>query len=95
MHESYFRFWYLSERPKWTNLFFSNESWDTFKFGDVLDKFEAAFIRSISSSSWDFKFQLTNNIYSCLRDCLAEDKRDYIIKLFLLLVAHLEYLSPF
>ena len=95
VHESYFRSWCLSGRPTWTDLFFSNGSWDTFKFGDVLDEFEAVFIGSISGSSWDFKFQLTNDTRSRLQDYLAEDRRDYVIELSFLLAAHLEYLGPF
>ena len=95
VHESYFRSMCLSKRPAWTDVFYSNESWDTYKFRDVLDEFEAAFVGSMSGSSWDFRFQLTKDTRNHLQDCLAKDKRDYIMELSSLLAAHLEYLSPF
>ena len=88
--ERYFYAWCRFDRPKWTDLFFSEDGWDSSRFEDVLDEFQEMALGSRSGSWRNFEFVLAERVRDYLRTELAESERLYRIEFSAVLTAYLD-----
>ena len=89
--EKLFQAWCSTNRPPWTGLFHTNGAWDTTKFGDVLDEFQAASLGSMSGTWHNYAFTLDENVRTFLIAELADRMTAYVFEFATILASFLEH----
>ena len=93
--EKLFQAWCSINQPLWTQIFHRSGVWDTAKFGDALDEFQAASLGTMSGTWHGFGFELDGGVRDFFMAELAESRTAYVVEFSTILATFLEHKDAF